>query len=502
MVEITAYTSRTIDYEPDTAALIPQFPDYVIVGTYSLSSEDAQVDTSDSTDQQQSSVQRRHGMLQVLPFDYSPTNLDGDSLARSLVAYKFPDCGIYSVHFHPQYSHILGAAASDARIYFFHVSASASSESNHPVFSLTLIGSVLVENPEDNDGQIAIITQFHFLTSPSNPETRITLVATSQFGNTKHVLVDLPNISEHTWTSDGAIATSLACQTQQVHQQAYGMEAWSVLALSTTSTTPTTLTQHTILSGGDDSQLILSASTTPAQQPPTFHSLLIDRHAHTAGIVSITSLGPVPFQLKPATTKTSLPPHLIATGSYDEHLRIFLFDPSPFPSAPRPTLTLLSTLKLPSGVWRITLLDHYTRSNTHPRRKTDYLLLIAGHTAGAFIVRLTITSSEADADANKRHHGEIDGEQYTSPPQITAELHEEASFTIGHGSLVYSCLARLGAPAAAAAATTTPAGGVEHQSESEVKLESGRVWHVLSCSFYDKRLCNWQWTDREWVASI
>lgn len=476
MTEITAYTSRALEFEPDTVSFIPEFLDYVVVGTYSLSSKETQVDPSDASVEQQ-----RHGTLQILPFSGSPTEANKSSPVEAIASYNLPNCGVYSVHFHPQHNNLLGAATSDARIYLFDISASPSSKSTHPDFTLTLLGSVVIENPEDNNGQVAIITQFQFLTLQVESESQIALVATSQFGNTKYISFDLGNGSSCEEEFKRAAIPSPRCrvqQIQQIHQQAYNMEAWSVLVLDLTSTTPAVAAQQFILSGGDDNQLIVSArtdqasSTHPEHESPVFHRVLTDRNTHTAGIVTITSLGPAP-------SNTHTHTHLLATGSYDECLRIFLFDPC----SPRPTLDLISQLHLPSGVWRITLLDQYRRSSPEPntQQETNYILLVAGHTAGAFIVRLTITLALTNSNLDPQQQ-----QQYTET--LTAKLTEQARFTLGHQSLVYSCVARLQADPVDA--------NVADKTES--KSGSERIWQVLSCSFYDRVFCNWTWTDIEW----
>lgn len=477
MTEITAYTSRALEFEPDTVTFIPEFLDYVVVGTYSLSSKETQVDPSDASVEQQSSPQQRHGTLQILPFNGSSTEANKSSPVEAIASYNLPDCGVYSVHFHPQRNNLLGAATSDARIYLFDISASPSSKSTHPDFTLTLLGSVVIENPEDNDSQVAIITQFQFLTLQVESESRIALVATSQFGNTKYISLDLGNGSSCEEEFKRAAIPSPRCrvqQIQQIHQQAYNMEAWSVLVLDLTSTTPAVAAQQFILSGGDDNQLIVSARTDPEHKSPVFHRVLTDRNTHTAGVVTITSLGPAP-------SNTHIHTHLLATGSYDERLRIFLFDPC----SPRPTLNLISQLHLPSGVWRITLLDQYHRTSPEPKaqQETNYILLVAGHTAGAFIVRLTITLALTNPNLDPQQQQQ---QQYTET--LTAKLTEQARFTLGHQSLVYSCVARLQAGPV----------NVDVADKTECKSGSERIWQVLSCSFYDRVVCNWTWTDIEW----
>jgi len=139
-------------------------------------------------------------------------------------------------------------------------------------------------------------------------------------------------------------------------------------------------------------------------------------------------------------------PMLFLTGSYDEHLRLFLL-PSPSSHSRNPTLEHIGTIHLEGGVWRIILLDTYTTEAF----VTNYLLLIAGHTAGAFIVRLTCKRG------------------FYNDWEYVFEVEKQVT---EHESLVYAVAAK------------------------RDELVRGK-WDVISTSFYDKKICNWDWIDEQ-----
>ena len=136
----------------------------------------------------------------------------------------------------------------------------------------------------------------------------------------------------------------------------------------------------------------------------------------------------------------------ILTGSYDEHIRIFLLRPS---DGTPWRFDLLSEFKMPGSVWRIQLLDRYTDS-----AGVHFVLLIAGHTAGAFIVRMK-SWIVAGGNAGRTGHWRF-------------EWKIEKTFA-EHASFVYAVAAR--------------------------KNPDVGQWDVVSTSFYDQKVCNWNWLD-------
>ncbi|KAK4906539.1 hypothetical protein LTR66_017708 [Elasticomyces elasticus] len=257
-----------------------------------------------------------------------------------------------------------------------------------------------------------------------------------------------------------------------VHTTSFDLEAWTILALRTSKTV-----LH-VFSGGDDSKLIASELQLKSSQTHAevdIHNLqprvvFRDMRTHSAGIISITSLGQPPDHPTGALSdgvglENSLP-FIILTGSYDEHLRLFHFFPAQG-TQPMGKLELHSELKTPGGVWRIQALDADSTDKPISRGK-EWLLLIANHTGGAHIVRVVLSLTQPGAnDIAKWHYN----------------MTVEASFTAGHESLVYAAAARY---------EEFDSGYYKgwHDS-SKVKR-----WDVVSTSFYDKKICNWSWIDR------
>ncbi|KAK5093212.1 hypothetical protein LTR70_004855 [Exophiala xenobiotica] len=434
--------SRLLDQEPDCVAVVPDHPDFVVIGTYSLV----------ESDQHQASNERI-GFLQILPFFADNKDIRHVELDRQDFTF-----GIYDVHFHPKYRDVLGVATSDAEIRFFSLIAQRTAEESklcrlHFVYH----GHVIVEAPDPSDGHLAVVTQFQFIEQDLSTDTRDThvlLVATTQFGNTKIVKTTLSASSTDPETSHRSLFQRIL-----VHKQSFGLEAWTTLPLLDAVTD-----QLLVLSGGDDGQLIVSSVSCPHSTAPTNNELdletliptklHVDKRTHEAGIVSICFLGvlhPLPRDpSQSAATSTTPKETLILTGSYDEHLRLFLLT-QPSSNYASVTLKLLTELKLNGGVWRIELLDQYPTGSESINH--HYILLIAGHTAGAFIIRLSCKRTE-DKGGERQY-------------AFTIEKH----FT-EHDSLVYAVCA--------------------NRVETN---EPHRKWHVLSTSFYDKKVCNWEWTD-------
>jgi len=472
---------RDLDQEPDTIALVPEDPEFVVIGTYSL--------TNGNPDSGSSS---RKGSLQVVPFS-EPVRSQPD-VHFSLERLDFP-FGIYDVHFHPQYRDLLGAATSAGHVQFYFLSRCYNAVKASMEFTFISLGEALVEEPDEDDGPLPIVTQFQFIHPEQQVQSlgdqhqrSVILAATTQFGSTKLLKTTLPYpvrtipddlSSKHDFSQDAP--KSVRTQLLQIHQQSFDLEAWTTLPIIYWKSSKQVEPDVLVLSGGDDSQLLMSHLHLPSSvledtdiDTIDVNFLLTLKRTHQAGAVSICGLGPVqPSSRYQAEVESGsyACQWFILTGSYDETLRLFILNVNHSdqdlaePGPPTLSFVLQAELALGGGVWRIKLLDSY--ENPAPLQpdaaiSTDYILLIAGHTSGAHIVRLTITESVSAHDERK------------------CEFKIEKSFTEGHDSLVYAVEARSGAPVR---------GSVSNQFSHEVK------WEIMSTSFYDKRVCNWKWTD-------
>lgn len=418
---------RLLDQEPDCIAIVPEHPDYVIIGTYSL--------VKDSTNTS-SATQRRKGSVDVIPFDKAQAS------EVQLARLDF-DFGIYDLQFHPIWRNELGMATSHGEMWFYRVKAEYDTRHEKlKSLSLELTWQVPVEPLHPYTGTVPIITQFSFLNLDEGA-TPI-LAATSSFGKTR--LVKAP-VGGH---------NPILSQNKLIHANRESIEAWA---------TTTVIDQENkkiyVISGDDISQLLISAveantiSDTNAQiDVSALDSVLLftNKRLHEAGIVSITNIGKHPILPAEQTSKwANASGTLILTGSYDEHIRLFLFA-TPTNAEPMVKFEKLAELNLGGGVWRIISLDQYT---THEGNEHEYILLIAGHFGGALIVRLSISRDDArDSDW-----------EY--------DFHIEKRFE-GHGEegLVYAVAGK------------------------QDKINA-RKWDVISASFYDKKICNWDWIDEE-----
>lgn len=176
------------------------------------------------------------------------------------------------------------------------------------------------------------------------------------------------------------------------------LEAWTVVC------TPQTWKNHQVFSGGDDAAII----------GPGLHNNRI----HQAGVTAILPLSE----------------GIIATGSYDDHLRIIKL---PDGNNRRPEI--LHEINLEGGVWRLKPLEELPQKATE---KFVVRILVSCMYAGAFVVNL---------------NGGPNGEDWSVA--VAAHFLEHESMNYG---------------------SDVQPGGLEN------------VRTIASCSFYDKRLCLWR----------
>lgn len=451
-------TQRVIDQEPDTIALVPDFPDFVIIGTYSLISKEGE-----------GAPAARKGSLQIVAFSE-----DSKQTSVTLDRKDF-DFGVYDINFHPRYRNVLGIATSDGQILIYCVRSTIDSTGQLRNLTLQEIGRLAGEEDGGSGPPGVIITQLHFIdhcsfetltTDQSKiPHRRIFLIAvTTQSGNTNLIRTCVTTTDS---LSDAKVESEFT-QLRVIHSQSYDLEAWTVLCIpveaSSASTTREPALQNILaISGGDDSQLLVSQvelehrnSTVSINNDAasfdldevTCSKFAADKRSHEAGIVATCLLGPD----LPQFSDLAKGSYMFLTGSYDEKIRLFQLK-LPEINHGRCEVKVLSEFAMPGGVWRIMLLDCYKYVHD-----VNCLLLIAGHTAGAFIVRLTCTPP------NDNFAEVLGSWQYS--------WKIEKHFT-QHQSLVYAVAAR-------------------------PRREQRGKWQVISTSFYDKLVCEWEWEDCEW----
>lgn len=196
----------------------------------------------------------------------------------------------------------------------------------------------------------------------------------------------------------------------------------------------------TIFSGGDDSKLrytLYYNDSDDGQQDTAANSQVpyppVSLGQHQAGVTFI-----LPLPLPPNANDGSF---LVATGSYDESLRIWSITPLDKTGGLR-RATCLAEKNLGGGVWRLKLLDGKKQQNDAP---WDILILASCMHAGSRIVRV-----------RGDEKGEVDCE-------VLARFEEHKSMNYG--------------------------------SDWFRGREEGGGWLCVSTSFYDRLLCVWTFRD-------
>ena len=233
------------------------------------------------------------------------------------------------------------------------------------------------------------------------------------------------------------------------HMQ-HSLEAWTSIIL------PSNWPYSGLLSGGDDA--VLAYSPLPSNhvqhddEPPQPEHLSSwsNRRIHSAGVTAI-----LPLPIKAASMFVCL------TGSYDDHLRVLSLPGLPGATHVRQP-QVLHEIDLGGGVWRLKLITESTQVTTHGRR-CIFTILVSCMYAGAKIVELSL----------RVNNGNRDGAGVWES-RVVAMFSE-------HQSMCYACDVQ---ESCVADVEKGGAGG---------GAGGGTARRILSCSFYDRRLCLWRW---------
>jgi len=205
----------------------------------------------------------------------------------------------------------------------------------------------------------------------------------------------------------------------------------------TTTVLPPTWPFSGVLSGGDDA--VLAYSPLPSETSPSWSN----RRIHGAGVTAI-----LPLSIKPVNTQIYL------TGSYDDHFRVLSVPGSSGSgSAHQKQPQILHENNLEGGVWRLKQIAENTIQTIKEVRYT-VMVLVSCMYAGAKIVELSLLLED-------------EGRGGVWDSKVVATFSE-------HESMCYAC---------------------DVQRLADEAEEGMRT--ILSCSFYDKRLCLWKWNDRK-----
>jgi diphthamide biosynthesis protein 7 len=485
--EPAEYTFRTLADPIAAVEICFANPDYMIVGTYALLKPDGQ---------RVSASQVRTGSISVVPLTavFKPAY---PGAVPPLLDEKCLDAAVLDIHFHPSDPTLLGVATSDAHMTFFRLTKRADVLARRIEMHLDYLGSISVAEANVH-GEIPLITSFCWLPSliPNRlgPESYciVSFAATISDGDVKIVRALTP-------------ANALDDRTSHLHDSArllesgelgkHTQEAWTVASTNVTTTLSDSggIARLLTVSGGDDSALIATAvdlnptstlvghdsaekATVPApfrdapQAQPLDESLsctsLIasepihlwtDRKTHTAGVVAI-------LPLSSHFASNTIP---LLTGSYDEHIRLFLLDTA----SPVIKRRLVLEKKLGGGVWRLKLMHEATAPVTDRGTRYRALILASCMHGGVRILRLTYAPPTADSSSST-------ATEAPATATATSGWHMAilAKFTKGHESMNY---------------------GSDFRAERDEDGKQSGEYTIVSTSFYDKAVCVWRFIDEE-----
>jgi diphthamide biosynthesis protein 7 len=493
--EPAQHTSRTLLGPIAAVEISPSYPDYMVVGTYSLLK---------AGEQGVSVGQVRTGSISVVPVAIGFKPVYPGAVAPFLDE-KCLNAAVLDIHFHPSDNTFLGVAMSNANVTFFRLMKHADVLARRLEIRLILLGSVKVAEPNEH-GETPLITSFCWL--PGSFYTRkagaydyhtVSFAATVSNGDIKIVRAEVAgvgiNLDPRVTTAKCEIKSVLV---ESVDVGKHSEEAWTATTttISSITSSPADVDKLLILSGGDDSALIATSAylspilaidqpsvrqpassgpylqeqsamlppDMPPNPPPLFRCepfhLWTDRKTHTAGVVAILPLSQSP-------NSSTIP---ILTGSYDEHIRLFLLETA------SPTLkrNLILEKNLGGGVWRLKLMHESFSTNpitpttptTSPPLKTQYTALILASCmhAGVRILRLTRTSPQDSSS-------DLDAQGWS--------IDILAKFTRGHESMNY---------------------GSDFRAEVDEHGKRTGEYTIVSTSFYDKAVCVWKFVDEEKAA--
>ena len=486
------YTSRTLSEPVAAVEVCPAHPDYMVIGTYALL----------KSDEPEASIgQIRTGSISVLPLAASFKPAYPGAALPSLDQKRL-NAAVLDIHFHPSDKTLLGVATSDAKMTFFRLNKRADVLARRVGMQLLYLGSIDVAKSNEHR-EIPLITSFCWLPGSSTgrimPEGHdyhtVSFIASISNGGVKWIRATMPA----TLAAESDRFNSEAAVVAFVAFERHTEEAWTVAATAISNTSTSTSTSISsggddtekilILSGGDDSALIASSATpkstshgivladiatrmtssqdlcTPSllNSPP--HHLWTDRKSHTAGVVAILPLCPPPHP-----THTSIP---ILTGSYDEHIRLFVLDTT----SPILKRSLIFEEKLGGGVWRLKLMHESTTPSTStPDNRYSALILASCMHGGVCILRLTY-----DPPAPNTNTTTTNTAVASSSSPLFAERHGWhmkilGKFTKGHESMNY---------------------GSDFRVERDEDGQRTGEYTIVSTSFYDQVVCVWKFVDED-----
>ena len=236
----------------------------------------------------------------------------------------------------------------------------------------------------------------------------------------------------------------VTCETETAHD----LEAWAIAFALPHCCAATSNPGALLFSGADDAAFKGWDLRAGGLERPTF----VNRRAHAAGV---TCVSPSPHD-----------PHVVATGSYDDNLRLW-----DVRMMSRPVE--MTSVNCGGGVWRC---------RWHPTRRR---LACAAMGGGAAVVEWTINAGESEGAGEGEESG---GEEKDEEEDVFrgggGELNVVRSYE-GHGSIAY------GADWGWRRGGGDGGGRAMKRKEGEAVMDDDDDDVVVSCSFYDKGLHVW-----------
>ncbi|SPO01338.1 uncharacterized protein DNG_04014 [Cephalotrichum gorgonifer] len=361
----------TLDLPPSSIEFCLAYPNYFLVGTYNLQKESeesgAGVDTQDDTTAK--APQSRNGSLILFRL------INGK---LELVQTLSTPSAIFELHFHPfppLWSRF-GAVSSTGTFITGRVDPEA--DPARPIQDITT-------SRIRGIGEDVLFTSFTW-----HPSTSNVAAITTSTGHVRLMALD-PTTFEIRGSQELPLTSML--------------ETWCVSIVSLPQTR-----EHMIFSGSDDSVLryttfsilpvpevgseplpsIKSGDTEEATGPPIWEGQFAGSQAMIADVLAsqrlvknehmagVTAILPLPHVRHDAA--------LVVTGSYDEHIRLFLV---PHPAS---ALRIISELSLGGGVWKLNLMRFLSHG---PGQLTAEVLASCMH-GGPQIIKIEVAGEKAE----------------------------------------------------------------------------------------------------------
>jgi len=248
--EPSQHTSRQTSQDIAAVEICPAYPDYMVVGTYTLVKDD---------DDKDYASQVRKGTLLVMPVTsiFKPSFPGQQQPHFDTKAFSF---AILDIHFHPSDPTLLGVATSNAQIHFYRFIKHADVVDRQLQLKLIPLGFATIV-PNDEPGLVPLITQFTWLPGTviseiqeKHDQQSVDLVATTSGHDV--ILAKVTLTATRTFLDGRSVQASNLVAAATTNLPSHSLEAWTVAA--NVVKTSQEISALFVFSGGDDSALIAS----------------------------------------------------------------------------------------------------------------------------------------------------------------------------------------------------------------------------------------------------